>query len=187
MTQSQAISRDDVLYAFAVEDDVGRETLLRYLATYPEYALDLVDLSRELTRSISEEPLSQADEQRVDSAIARLRSGKLKPPPRTLAPQIFNAAANRLDIPLLAMVAFRERRVDLSTVPTRFLRALAQALETTLDDLRAFLSQPATVSATRQSKSRVQPAAPSKVSFEKILQDAGVTPERRQALLKQDE
>lgn len=187
MTQPQAISRDDVLYAFAVEDDVGRETLLRYLATYPEYTLDLVDLSRELTRSNSEAPLSQEDEQRIDSAIARLRNGKLKAPPRALAPQVFNVAANRLDVPLLAMVAFRERRVDLSTVPTRFLRALAQALETTLDDLRTFLSQPATVSTSRQSKSRVQPTAPSKVSFEKILLDAGVPAERRQALLKQDE
>ncbi len=35
MSQPQAVSRDDVLYAFAVEDDLGRETLMQYLATYP--------------------------------------------------------------------------------------------------------------------------------------------------------
>lgn len=187
MSQPQAVSRDDVLYAFAVEDDLGRETLMQYLATYPEYAQDLVDLSRELARSISDEPMSQADEQRVGIAITRLRTGAAKLSPRTLALQKFNAAASVLGIPPLAMMGFRERRVDPDTVPTPFLRRLAQALETTLEDLRVFLSQPATVSATRQNKSRVKPSRASKVSFEQLLLDAGVAPDRLKALLEQDE
>lgn len=185
MSQTQLTSRDDVLYAFAVEEDVGRETLIRYLTTYPEYAHDLVNLSRELIRSISDESLSEAEEQRLDMAVARLQAITVKPISH-LAPQAFNAAADRLEIPLLAMVAFRERRVDLTTVPTRFLTRLAQALETTIDDLRTFLSQPAMVSTARQSKSRVKPTAATKQPFEKVLLDAGVAPERI-ALLKQDD
>lgn len=186
MSQPQPMSRDEVLYAFAVEDDVGRDTLTRYLAAYPQYADDLVDLSRELVRIVPDEPLSEADERRVGAAVARFRGGvKRTPPP--IAPQAFNAAAERLQLPLLAMVAFRERRVDLASVPVRFLDRLARALETTLDELRSFLSQPPMVSAARQSKSRVKPVSATKMPFDKVLRDAGVDSERVQELIERGE
>ena len=41
-------SREDVLYAFAVEPTSGRETLERYLRDYPEYTTELIDLSYDL-------------------------------------------------------------------------------------------------------------------------------------------
>lgn len=187
MSQPQPISRDEVLYAFAVEDDTGRDTLMRYLATYPQYAHDLLDLSRELARIVPDEPFSEADEQRVDAAVARFRAGAAKSAPVTLAPQAFNAAADRLQLPLLAMVAFRERRVDLASVPERFLERLSRALETTLDELRAFLAQPPMASAARQSKSRIKPVAAIKVPFDKVLRDAGVDSERIHTLVDQGE
>jgi hypothetical protein len=187
MNQSQPMTRDEVLYAFAVEDDGGRDTLMRYLTAYPQYTHDLVDLSRELTRTALDEPLSAADALRVNSAVARYRAGTVKQAPVTLASQAFNVAAERLQLPLFAMLAFRERRVDLASVPARFLERLAGALETSLDQLRAFLSQPAMVSAARQSKSRVKPAAATKVSFEKVLRDAGVEVARVQALIERGE
>lgn len=179
MSQRQPISRDEVLYAFAVEDHAGRDTLMHYLATYPQYALDLIDLSRELARTVPVEPFSEADERRVDAAVARFQAGVAKRVPVTLVPpKAFNSAAVRLQLPLLAMVAFRERRVDITSVPARFLERLAQALETNLDELREFLAQPPMVSAARQSKSRVKPVAPIKVPFDKVLRDAGVDSER---------
>lgn len=187
MNQSQPMTRDEVLYAFAVEEDGGRDTLMRYLTAYPQYAYDLLDLSRELVHPVLDEPFSAADEQRVSAAVARFRGGIVKQAPVPLASQAFNVAAERLQLPLLAMLAFRERRIDLTSVPARFLERLAGALETSLDQLRAFLSQPAMVSATRQSKSRVKPAAATKVSFEKILRDAGVEAERVQALIERGE
>lgn len=187
MSQPQPISRDEVLYAFAVEDHTGRDTLMRYLITYPQYAHDLLDLSRELARTVPDKPFSEADERRVDAAVARFRAGVAKSVPVTLASQAFNAAADRLQLPLLTMVAFRERRVDIASVPARFLERLSRALETTLDELLAFLSQPPMVSAARQSKSRVKPVAAIKVPFDKVLRDAGVDPERIQTLIDQGE
>lgn len=187
MSQSQPMSRDEVLYSFTVEEDVGRDTLMRYLAAYPQYADDLVDLSRELARPVpDDEPLSETDERRVNAAVARFRSG-VKRTPAPLVPQAFNVAAERLQLPLLAMVAFRERRVDPTSVPVRFLERLARALEITLDELRSFLSQPPMVSVARQSKSRIKPVAATKMPFDKVLRDAGVDSERVQALVERGE
>lgn len=189
MNQSQAMTRDEVLYAFAIEaDTVDRGILLmRYLATYPQYAHDLVDLSRELERTVSDEPLSPAEERCVNAAVARFRAGVGQRMPVSIAAQAFNVAAECLQLPRLVLVSFRERRIELSTVPQRFLERLAEVLETSLDELRAFLSQPPAVSAARQSKSRIKPVAATKVPFEKILRDAGVEAERVRTLIARGE
>lgn len=187
MNQSQAMTRDEVLYAFAMEDAGNNDTLMRYLAMYPQYAHDLVDLSRELDRPVSHEPLSAGDAERVDAAVTRFRVGAGHRVPVSFAAQAFNVAAERLQLPRLVLISFRERRVDLASVPTHFLERLAGALESTLDQLRTFLSQPPMVSAARQSKSRIKTLAATKVPFEKVLRDAGVEAERVQALIDRDE
>jgi hypothetical protein len=63
-------SREDVLYSFAVEPDLGRETLERYMQAYPEYAAELVDLSYELSKKDYESnaPLSDEDKALIDKA-----------------------------------------------------------------------------------------------------------------------
>jgi hypothetical protein len=57
-------SREAVLDAFAVESEPDRSTLERYLRLYPEYAAELVDLSRELSRETSKTAPSAADQAR---------------------------------------------------------------------------------------------------------------------------
>ena len=59
-----------MLDAFAVESEPGRSTLERYLRLYPEYAGELVDLSRELSREVCDDtaPLSAADQALIDDA-----------------------------------------------------------------------------------------------------------------------
>ncbi|WP_231565159.1 hypothetical protein [Sphingomonas sp. Ant H11] len=63
-------SREAVLDAFAVESEPGRSTLERYLRLYPEYAGELIDLSRELSREAYEDaaPLSATDRALIDAA-----------------------------------------------------------------------------------------------------------------------
>lgn len=187
MTPSQPITRDEVLYAFAVEDHGGREILIRYLNEYPQYANALVDLSRELARPELDDSLSSAEDEYMDAAVARFLNKSTKQAPPTLAAQAFNVAAERLQLPLLVMLAFRERRVDLTSVPKRFLERLAEALETSLEQLRMFLSQPAMASATRQSKSRIKPVTATKVPFDKVLRDAGVASDRVYVLVERGE
>ncbi|MDN7560354.1 hypothetical protein [Burkholderia orbicola] len=188
MNQSQPMTRDEILYAFAVEETDDRETLKRYLAKYPQYAHDLIDLSRELARPASDdEPLSAADAERVAVAVARFHAGTVPRPPFSFAAKTFNMAAERLQLPALVFVSFRERRVDLASVPARFLERLAEAMEGTSEQLRTFLAQPPMVAAARQSKSRVKPTAAAKVSFEKVLRDAGVEADQVQTLIDRGE
>ena len=63
-------SRESVLDAFAAESEPGRSTLERYLRLYPEYAGELIDLSRELSREACDDaaPLSVADRALIDAA-----------------------------------------------------------------------------------------------------------------------
>ena len=70
---ASAPSREDVLDAFAVEPNHERNTLERYLRDYPQYAAELVDLSRELSRVIFEnkEPLSAEDQTLIEGAWRR--------------------------------------------------------------------------------------------------------------------
>lgn len=188
MSQSQPMTRDEVLYAFAVEEADDHDTLKRYLAKYPQFAHDLVDLSRELARpTLDDEPLSAADVERVAVAVARFRAGTAPRFSFSFAPQAFNIAAERLRLPTVVLVSFRERRVDLASVPARFIERLAEAMESTSVQLQTFLSQPPMVAAARYSKSRVKPAAAVKVPFEKVLRDAGVDAEQVQALTNQGE
>ena len=63
-------SCDDVLDAFAVEPEIGRATLERYLREFPEYAADIVDLAVELMReaAINDQPLSQREQNLIAAA-----------------------------------------------------------------------------------------------------------------------
>jgi GrpB-like predicted nucleotidyltransferase (UPF0157 family) len=56
-----------------MEPDSGRETLERYLRAHPQFAAELVDLSRELTREVREDetPLSAKERAMIDAAWRR--------------------------------------------------------------------------------------------------------------------
>ncbi len=70
---TQNPSLEDVLGAFSMETNPGRETLEIYLRRYPAFAEALIDLSRELCRALptTVEPLTAEDEARVDAAWRR--------------------------------------------------------------------------------------------------------------------
>jgi hypothetical protein len=115
-------TREAVLDAFAVEPSHGRETLARYLREYPQFALELVDLSRELSRAISEDnkPLSEADASWIDAAWKRhveAAPPAVSDPFAVLSVNELREIAARLGVPRQVITAFRERRVDMTTVP----------------------------------------------------------------------
>ncbi|WP_152623753.1 hypothetical protein [Pseudomonas sp. PI1] len=187
MNQQLPMSRAEVLRAFAVEQTPGKDTLARYLTAYPQYANDLVDLSRELNSPSLDRELSAEEVRAVDAATARFRAAGGLPIVQALKPQAFVSAAASMQLPLQSMIALRERRVELSSIPARFLQRLALELGTSLEQLSDYLGQAAMASAARQNKSSMKPGPATKVSFEKVLLDAGVPTERVQSLLEQGE
>lgn len=181
-------TREEVLNAFAVEPSPGRETLERYLREHPQYALELVDLSRELSRVIVEDdgPLSEADASWIDAAWKRhveAAPPAISDPFAALSVNELREVAARLDVPRQVITAFRERKVDIATVPRPFMTALAGLMEIALEPLIAVLSAPPQVSLARSYKADERPEAATRTSFEQILIDAGVSAEKRASLL----
>jgi hypothetical protein len=83
-------------------------------------------------------------------------------------------------------LAFRERRVDVSTLPQRMAAKVAEALKTSTETLLSYLALPAMAPMARARKSTVKPTAPEKVSFERVLRDAGLDDQSISNLLREE-
>jgi hypothetical protein len=190
-------TREEVLDAFAVESDAGRTTLERYLLAYPEYAGDLIDLSRELSRKTVDEmaPLSAADEVLIDGAWAQhaaaLPAGSAMAqltadPFASLTVDEWRSVAAQLDVPRQVVTALRERKVLLISVPRPFFRRFADAVRTTVAQLQASWSVAAPAGA-RSYKAEGKPEPGEQVTLEQVLIEAGVPPEKRARLLAEED
>lgn len=182
-------SLEDVLDAFAVEEDIGRQTLERYLRVYPEYASDLIELSRELSRMVvhNEAPLSAEDNALISKAWQRHAAAApvdVVDPFAMLSVDDWRKVAERLGVPRQVISAFRERRVALASVPRRFLAQFADAVNSSIEQLSIALALPAIPSAARSYKADTKPIVPvDPVPFEQILIEAGVSTETRAVLM----
>lgn len=179
---------EDVLEWFALEADAPG-VLARYLRDYPQFSRPLVDLSYELAREIDETaPLPPNSETKIATAWQRYRAAVAQPASNPFAgksPSEMRAIAEALSVPRQVLIAFREGRVLIQTVPERFMRRMAEALSTRLDNLRRSLAGPPLIPA-RQFKADTKPARGQPVSFEQLLLDAQVPEERRSELLAED-
>lgn len=184
-------SREEVLYAFAMELTSGRDILEQYLRDFPEYAAELIDLSYELSCEArqNEMPLSDEDQALIDKAWQRHVETA---PTETIDPFVAVTAieqrnlAQRLDVPRQVITAFRERRVELTSVPSLFLERLAAEMNSTVEILRTALALPPEPGLARSYKADRKPKAPTSVTFEQLLIEANVPPAKR-ALLMTDE
>lgn len=185
-------SKDDVLDAFAVEQTHDRRTLERYLQDYPQFARELVDLSRELARLPykDDSPLSHKDQATIDTAWQRHAEAiaeNVFDPFANLSTSELRDIASKLAVPRQVVTAFRERRVILSTVPKAFRKRLAEAINCTVEAVVAALSVPTNFALARSYKADHKPGADEAVSFERVLIDAGVDDVVRARLLSEDE
>jgi hypothetical protein len=181
-------TQEDVLNAFAMDFEPGARVLERYLSQYPEYSLQLVDLSRELSREFDDDrPLSANDLEAINAGMRRLLERPATLQALQEAPaKTFTNAAKALGWPLQAGLALRERRIEASTIPARVYEKLAQALQAPVAVLHSFLALPPQVSQLRASKSSTKPVAAEKVSLERTLREAGVDEEVLSKLLNNE-
>lgn len=182
-------SLEDVLGAFSVEPDPGRETLALYLQRYPQFAEPLIDLSRELHRELASaaKPHTPEDEARINAAWRR-HVNALNPQTQAdlfaaLSTQELRNLSKALDVPRQIITAFRDRRVILDSVPRHFLERLAATVHQPLERLTASLAPAAQPVPARSYKSDTKPTAGEPVTFERLLIDAGVPDEKRARLL----
>ena len=188
MAKQPQITANDVLRAFAMDFEPGAGVLQRYLARYPEHSLALIDLSRELTREFDDDVSPGAVEfDLVAAGMARLRENIVTLQALQAAPaKVFADAIKVLSLPMQVGLAFRERRIEVATLPRRVLAKMAEALQTSTETLLSYLVLPPDAPLARARKSTAKPATPAKVSFERILQDAGVDEPSISNLLREE-
>lgn len=181
-------SADNVLRAFAMDFELGAGVLQRYLTQYPEHAVALVDLSIELSREFDDDtPLSTTEFDLVARGMARLReNAPTLQSLQAMPAKVFADAIKALSLPMQVGVAFRERRIDVATLPKRVLARLAEALQTSTETLLSYLSLPPEVSQARARKSAIKPEPPKKVPFETVLRDAGIDEQSISKLLREE-
>jgi hypothetical protein len=190
---NQNTTLEDVLNAFSVEPSVDRETLERYLRSYPQFAESLLDLSRELHRELRTDsgPLSAEDEALVDAAWRR-HAAAAGPQAQAdvfenLSTQQLRDVATQLDVPRQVVTGFRDRRVILASVPRRFLGRFAGAVARSLEQLVTSITPIPDVASARSFKSDLKPSSGEPVTFERLLIDAGVPEDKRARLLADDD
>jgi hypothetical protein len=177
---------DDVLDAFAAEPNHDAATFQRYLKDYPQYAVALIDLSRELSRESSEdEPFSERETAWIDDAVKRY-SGE-SPPVRFAAPTVeqCRTAAKELRVPRQVITAVLDCRVAIDSISRRTLERLAKHFGATVEGLIDAISGPQT-SASRSYKADARPSVGEKVSLERVLRDADVSDETIADLVAKD-
>lgn len=183
------ISCEDVLNAFAMETSHERPTLERYLRDYPQYAIELANLSHELSRALVEPAeLSAKDTLAIDEAwkVYSTSAGSYVNLFISLSVPQLRELANRLGVPRQIITAFRERKVIVSSIPRRFLAQVATALNTTLDQVIAGLTLPLEPSCVRSHKADEKPQTTGPATFEQLLIDAQVPENKRVELMADD-
>jgi len=188
MTNPRTAQLDDVLDAFAMEETHAKATLDRYLTTYPQFAGDLIDLSRELLRAnpSPEANLSVVDLAKIDAAWMKHAAAEPKAvadPFASLSPTRSREIAQELGVPRQVVTSFRERRIQGPSVPASFMRRLASALAVSVDVVAAWLTPAPTAGLARSYRSDAQPTAAGQLTCERVLIDAGVADADRARLM----
>lgn len=180
--------REDVLLAFSVEPSHDKATLERYLARYPQYAEDFIDLLHELriqpllsNNTVEDEAIVQ----HAWSSFAAIPPGQghrasVPNPFLSFTGPAFSALAMKLRIRRSILIALRDRLVTASSIPTPFFDRLVRAIGAPAEQLRAYFDLPAVVAMGASYKSDEKPEAPTKISFEQLLDNSGVSADEKE-------
>jgi len=183
---SQDMSRDDVLFAFAVESERNRATLDRYLKAYPEFADDLIDLSNEIrvTESTVRNSAGVVDDAGRESAWASFKAagGALSNPFVHLKGRPFVEFCNSLRLPRSIVTALRDRLVEPNTIPGKLVVAMAALADSTTDALTRYLALPPTTAASMEFKSDQKPTGGDRVTFRQLIQNTELTDSQHAAI-----
>lgn len=184
------LTLEDVLDRFLMEELHDGVVLARYVQTHPQFALQLIDLSRLIaTPDVEDEgPLSPTEQSRIDAAwIAHKAAGPEQAPAgdplAALVGERSKALSLKLAVPRQVITCFREHKVKVSSVPGHVLEDFAKALEIPAAHLIAAMQQPAPLAMGRSYKSDGKPGSGDQVTFEQVLIDAGVSDADRARLL----
>lgn len=180
--------RNDVLEAFAAEPLRNEATLDRYIQRYPDYALDLVELAF-LSENLVEtdEPLTDHDENRIDSAWAHMKQAMATACADALRKltQRASKVAFETGLPPQVITMARERMIQPDSLTGPFVRCVGGPADIPPELLRAALTGPPR-STARSFSSTVTPRPPEQIPLRRVLEEAKVPRPLMEELLKED-
>lgn len=183
-------STDKILASFAEAFQADPAELGGYCLTYPSLSKQFVALAHEIALQQSlagDAPLDEATERWIATAC-EAQTRAVADPFAVLSGKSYQALRQALGVPGVVLNAFRDRLIAGGTVPLAFLERLADGLGTGLGELAAYLAGPPKLARITSHKSDGVPAAAAgKMSFADVLGDAGVSAERRAALLADED
>lgn len=206
-------SLSDVLYEFSLEDrPLDAELLEEYVRRYGDHDGALTDFAIELaveklrdscTTEVNEAEISEKTSPAVSKAISLFHnrvhelsqakskavapaatSASMLNPFLTLDTANFRGLAKALNVTTTFVMKLRDRVIEPATIPLRFLERLADAMQLSVDTLRAHFGAPINVQVAGQLyKSDEKPRAPKRQTFEEAVKSAGLSPEAERELL----
>ncbi|RMC98553.1 hypothetical protein EAY64_09295 [Aquitalea palustris] len=190
-TEHSRFDEEEILLAFSIEPTHDRATLEYYLDQYPEHAQALVDCSIELMMDalwasedvqISSEQVVEQAWQQFQVAMKSAQSTPITNPFAQLPPTTFKAIAKKLDISNLFLIRVRERAIDATTIPWRFIQRLAVELGATAEAVSAYLHSPPAMVSSLSFRSDVKPKVAPQISFEQAVETSQLQPTQQEAL-----
>lgn len=192
-SNNPAMGVEDVLEQFMMEDAHDGEVLERYVRAHPQFATQLIDLSRLITSPEADDngPLSAIDQSRIDAswiAYAAVAAGDAPKddPFATLTGERGKAMSTALGVPRQVITCFRERKIDPSSVPRPILRRFSEEFDVPTAHVIAAMRLPAHAASGRSFKADGKPGTGGQISFEQVLIDAGVSGDERARLMADD-
>lgn len=184
------VSEEEVLLAFSVEPTQDRETLEQYLREYPEHTKALVACSIELMLDATRNDEGDVvPDGAIDRAWQRFQSTISQPDPvpvinpfAALNPNTFKALAEKLGINNLLLIRLRDRGIDATTIPRRFLQRLATELGATAEGVMDYLQSPPAMVSGHSFRSTVKPTVTKPISFEKAVETSHLREDQQAAL-----
>ncbi len=173
-------TKEEVLLAFSVEDD-DTSILGKYIQNYPEFKTELIELSLQLMLSpLQEDPINEHSAEIVEQAWGQFQSvtndlpgeaeKTFKNPFEEIEVTQFRELSKDLDITTLLFMRFRDRGIELSTIPKQFLELLTKTLEVDSRTLTSYLQRPHIISPNQNFKSDNKPEASDKISFQEAIE-----------------
>ena len=183
-----------ILYAFAVEPNHDRNTLERYLRQYPDLTDDLIDLASEfrLGDALGPSPLSMPPDTGGEAAWQEFLactpheacSNKAANPFARFRGETFASLADALNVPRSFLTPFRDGLVTAGSIPERFVRRLAQAMNASVESLRQYFADPQPGLVARAFKSDGKPSHQGQKTFRDLVESTEMSDEQRQLLLQ---
>lgn len=208
MTSKNSVPLDEVLYAFAVENEVpDAETLDKFVQQYPQYAEALtefaVELVLDITRKDTEIAKADAGDDTVSPAVSRAISyfqncvyelSKITPvqnagtvvnPIAALDQTGFRALASAIHANNTFMIKLRDRLIEPETIVNRngFCRAIADELNMPMEAMIGHFKAAPVIAAGQHYKSDGKPAATKRETFEEAVRRSGLTEEQQRYIL----